>query len=96
VTMNAFSIRSSDTTPARGQTITIYATSGEALNKAPVLSVFQPGITTWSVTMTNTSGRTYRAVIKLKSSSSGQLKLRVGGYDADGHYQKTYLYLPLA
>jgi flagellar hook assembly protein FlgD len=96
ITMNAFSIRSSDTTPARGQTITIYATSGEALRKAPTLSVFQPGATTWSVTMTNTTGRTYKAVIRLKSSSSGQLKLRVGGYDADGHYQKTYLYLPLS
>jgi flagellar hook assembly protein FlgD len=96
IAMNAFSIRSSDTTPARGQTITIYAMSGEALKKAPTLSVFQPGATTWSVTMTNTTGRTYKAVIRLKSSSSGQLKLRVGGYDADGHYQKTYLYLPLS
>jgi flagellar hook assembly protein FlgD len=95
VTMNAFWIRSSDTTPARGQTITIYGTSGEALEKAPQLSIFQPGITTWSVTMTNTTGRTYKAVVKLKSSSSGQLKLRVAGYDADGHYQKSYLYLPL-
>jgi flagellar hook assembly protein FlgD len=96
VAMNAFSIRSSDTTPTRGQTITIYATSGETLKKAPLLSVFQPAATTWSVTMTNTTGRTYKAVIKLKSSSSGQLKLRVGGYDTDGHYQKTYLYLPLS
>jgi flagellar hook assembly protein FlgD len=95
VTMNAFRIRSSDTTPARGQTVTIYATSGEALKKAPLLSVFQPGITTWSVTMTNTTGRTYKAIVKLRSSSTGQLKLRVGGYDVDGHYQKSYLYLPL-
>ena len=95
VTMTAFSIRSSDTTPGRAQTITIYATSGEALKQAPRLSVFQPGITTWSVTMTNTSGRSYKAVIKLKSSSTGLLKLRVGGYDTGGHYQKSYLSLPL-
>ena len=95
VQMNAFAIKSSDSTPARGQTVTIYATSGEGLSKGPVLSVFQPGITTWSVTMTRTTGRTYKAVIKLKSSSSGQLKFRVGGYDTDGHYQKSYLYLPL-
>jgi flagellar hook assembly protein FlgD len=95
VRMNAFSIRSSDTTPGRGQTLTIYAASAEALKKAPVLSLFQPGITTWSVTMTNTSGRMYKAVIKLRSSSVGQLTLRVGGYDVDGHYQKSYLQLPL-
>jgi hypothetical protein len=95
VTMNAFSIRSSDTTPGRGQTLTINAASAEALEKAPVLSVFQPGIPTWSLTMTNTSGRTYKAVIKLRSSSLGQLTLRVGGYDIDGHYQKSYLQLPL-
>jgi flagellar hook assembly protein FlgD len=95
VVMNAFSIKSSDTTPARGQTITVYATSGEALDKAPLLSVFQPGISTWSVTMTNTTGRTYKAVIRLKASSTGQLKLRVGGFDSDRRYQKSYLFLPL-
>jgi flagellar hook assembly protein FlgD len=95
VTMNAFWIRPSDTSPTRGQTITVYATAGELLNKAPILSIFQPGITTWSVTMTNTTGRDYRAVIELRASSTGQLKLRVGGYDADGRYQKSYLYLPL-
>ena len=95
VVMNAFSIRSSDATPARGQTITVYATSGETLSKAPVVGVFQPGIGSWSATMTRTTGRTYKVVIKLKASSTGQLKLRVSGYDTNRQYQKAYLYLPL-
>jgi hypothetical protein len=95
VQMAPFAIKSSDATPARGQTVTIYATSGESLSKMPRLSVFQPGIGSWSVAMSHTTGRVYKATIRFKSSSTGQVKLRVGGYDLDGNYQKSYLYLPL-
>jgi flagellar hook assembly protein FlgD len=95
VQMNAFALRASDTTPARGQTITIYATSAETLSGAPSLRVYQPGISGWTVTMTHTSGRSYKATIRLKASSAGSVAFRVSGHDTDGGSQRTYLKLPL-
>ena len=95
IEFNAFSLKVSDTTPARGQTITITATSAELLNGVPSVRVMQPGIATWSVRMVRVTGATYRVSIRLRASSRGTLTLRVAGYDTDGRFQATYLKLPL-
>jgi flagellar hook capping protein FlgD len=93
--MNAFAIRSSDSTPRRGQRITIYATSAEWLKSAPRLRVDQPGIGYYMVVMTRVSGQTYRATITLRSSAPGNVRFKVGGYDLGGRYQWTTAVLPL-
>ena len=96
VELNAFSFSISDTTPARGQTITIQTKSAETLKSAPVLRVAQPGIAAWSVTMTKVSTNTYKATIKFKSSSTGLVSLRISGYDLANVWQRTYRDLPLS
>ena len=95
VELNAFRVTSSDTTPARGQRITVTGLSAEALKSAPKVVVSQPGLTAWTVSMSK-SGSSYVATVQLKSSSrTGTLRLKVYGYDAAGHYQFTYLELPI-
>jgi flagellar hook assembly protein FlgD len=95
VQLNAFALGSSDVTPARRQRVTITATSAEYLRAAPRVRIEQPGIAAWAATMTKVSPLGYRVTITLKPSSAGTLRLRVGGYDLDGHYQSTGLTLPL-
>ena len=82
-TMQAFAITMSDTTPARGQTITVYATSAESLSTTPRVHVYQPGLSRWSVAMTKVSTGKYRAKVTLKSAGGkGQLRLRVHAEDS--------------
>jgi flagellar hook assembly protein FlgD len=95
IEFNAFGMKVSDTTPRRGQTITITATSAETLRGAPTLRVKQPGIAAFNVRMVRTSGLTYRVSVRLRSSSRGTVTFRVAGYDIDGRFQGTYLNLPL-
>jgi flagellar hook assembly protein FlgD len=94
--LDAFSIRPSDLTPGRGQSITVTVVSAEALRStAPLLTISQPGIASWSIRMTHVSGVTYRATIRFKSSATGTVWLRASGYDLDNRYQKSSLPLPL-
>jgi flagellar hook assembly protein FlgD len=95
VELNAFSFKVSDTTPTRGQTVTVTTTSAESLKAAPTLRVAQPGIAAWSVRMVKVTGNTWKATIRFKSSKTGQVVLRISGYDADGRWQATYRGLPL-
>jgi flagellar hook assembly protein FlgD len=95
VVADAFRIISSDTTPARGQKITVTAYSAEGLDAAPKLAVIQPGISGWSATMTKISSGVYRVTITLKSSSTGTLRLKVYAPDSNGVVQGSNLYLPL-
>jgi hypothetical protein len=95
VVADAFKVVSSDANPARRQRITITATTGEALEKAPRLAVYQPGIDVWRVTMTRASSGVFKATVTLKSSGTGTLRLRVYGSDSDGQSQASNLYLPL-
>jgi flagellar hook assembly protein FlgD len=95
VELNAFRVTSSDATPGRGQRITVMGFSAESLKSSPKVVVTQPGLTAWTVSMTK-SGSSYIASVQLKSSSkTGTLRLKVYGYDAAGHYQFTYLELPI-
>ena len=88
--VNAFAISTSDSTPRRGQTITVYATSAESLAKAPRLYISQPGKATWSVAMTKAATNKYRVRIHLKTGSKvGTVSFRVSGTDKYGGRQRT-------
>lgn len=90
--MNAFSIRSSDSTPKRGQKITVKVTSAEPLSTKPRLYVKQPGKARWSVVMTKVSTYEWKATITLKSSGkagAGTVTFKIAAADKDGHSQKT-------
>jgi hypothetical protein len=95
VRADAFSVRISDTTPARRQKITIRATSAESLDAAPRVRVYQPGIGSWSVAMTKVARREYKAVVTLRSSSTGTVKFKVYAPDANGAVQATVVGYPL-
>jgi flagellar hook assembly protein FlgD len=92
---DAFAVRISDTTPARRQKITVRATSAESLDAAPRVRVYQPGIGSWSVAMTRVATREYKAVITLRSSSTGTVKFKVYAPDANGVSQYSVVGYPL-
>ena len=92
---DAFKINASDTTPARGQAITVTIVSAEPLSKSPRLTVYEPGRSAWAVTFSLVSGRTYKATIRLHTGATGTLTLRASGYDASGDYDASLLKLPL-
>ena len=94
--MDAFVIKLNDSTPKRGQSITITATTAELLSKSPSLSIYQPRLARWSVRMSKVSGHTYRITIRLKSSGgTGKVSFRVKGIDTKGGSQSTYVSYPL-
>jgi flagellar hook assembly protein FlgD len=92
---DAFLVVVSDTTPGRGQRITVTATTAESLKALPHLSVFQPGIAGYNVSMVTVRSGVYRATLTLKSSSTGTVRFRVYAYDSNGAYQATDVLLPL-
>ena len=88
--MDAFAVSPSDTTPARGQSITIHITSAETLGSRPTLWINQPGLAPWSVRATKTGTYTYSATIRLKSTGrAGTVGFRVWGRDSKGGAQQT-------
>ncbi len=88
--MNAFSIRPSDTTPRRGQRITVRVTSAEPLSTRPRIYVKQPGKTTWSVVMTKVSTYEYKATLTLKTGGrAGTVTFKVVARDRDARAQRT-------
>ena len=92
---DAFKITASDTTPARGQWLTITAVSAENVSSAR-LRVYQPGHTAYTVTMTKIATRTYRIRVHLAASGpTGTLVLRVTGVDGGGQTNRSYLRLAL-
>ncbi len=95
VDVNAFSVVVSDTTPARGQTLTVTATSAEPLSGNVYLHVTQPGLARWSVRLVGIGTLTYRATVTLPASSAGPTSFRVSALDGDGRFQATTLVLPL-
>ena len=94
ITADAFKVAASDTTPARGQRITVTATAAEALSTGARLRVSQPGVAAWFVNMTKTTTG-WKAVITLRSSATGTLRLRVTATDANGAVQASELAVPL-
>ena len=92
---DAFRITASDTTPGRGQRITVTAVTAEGLVTTPSVRVYQPGIPDWGATMTRVDSRTWRVTITLKSSATGSLRLKVMAKDSGGASQSSNLVLPL-
>ena len=87
---DAFKIKLSDSTPGRGQSVTVYVTSAETLKKNPTLWVYQPGVAAWSAKTTKTGTYTYRVTIKLKSTGGvGPISFKAWGLDSKGHAQAT-------
>jgi flagellar hook assembly protein FlgD len=95
VVVDAFNVKSSDTTPVRGQSVTITAVSAEPLSGAPVLHVTEPGQATWGIRMVKGSGSTWTTTVMLEASAAGTGTFRVSALDADGAWQRSYLYLPI-
>ena len=96
VQADGFRLSASDTTPGRGQSVTITAITAETLGSLPRLRVYQPGHTGYSVTMTKVSSTTYRVTIHLSSSGpTGTLDVRAVGYDLSKGMNSARLLLPL-
>jgi len=96
ITMKAFAITVSDSTPARGQSISVYATSAESVSTTPRVYVYQPGKTTWSVAMTKVSTGKYKATLTIKTGGgAGEVRFLVKAKDIDGRSHSSNLYLPL-
>ncbi len=94
--MMAFAISLSDTTPARGQSVTVSATSAESLSSTPRVYVYQPGKTTWSVAMSKVDTGKYRVRLTVKTGGgAGDIRFRVSAADVDGRSQSTSLTVPL-
>ena len=90
VEADAFLIKPSDSTPGRGQTITLTVTSAEPLSARPRLSVYQPGVRASSPILTRVSASTYRATIRLRTDAgSGTVSFTVTGRDVAGATQGT-------
>jgi flagellar hook assembly protein FlgD len=88
--LNAFRLKPSDTTPGRGQSITVTVASAETLAKRPTLFIYQPGVARRAVLLTKTGKYTYKATFRLKSTGrAGTLSLKVKGYDTRGGRQST-------
>jgi hypothetical protein len=93
---DAFLERLSDSTPHRGQTVTVYVTSAERLSGTPRAFVYQPGRSTWSVILKKTGTYTYRATLSLKKGGrSGTVSIKIVGKDSAGHTQRTTRAYPL-
>jgi hypothetical protein len=93
---NAFSVKSSTTTPRRGYKVTITAVTAEPLSSNVGLNIKQPGKSSWTVRMTKVATNTYRATVTLKTGgSAGKVTFRVAATDSNGGYNRTYLTLTL-
>ena len=87
---DAFTIKLSDSTPGRGQSITVYVTTAETLMKNPTLWVYQPGVTGWAAKTTKTGTYTYKVTLKLKTSGGvGPMSFKAWGQDTKGQAQAT-------
>ena len=87
---DAFTIKLSDSTPGRGQSITVYVTSAETLAKNPTVWVYQPGVTGWAAKTTKTGTYTYKVTLKLKTTGGvGPMSFKAWGKDTKGQAQAT-------
>jgi len=86
---DAFLVKPSDTTPARGQTITVTVTTAVPLAASPRVAIYQPGLAAWSVASVRLSSTTYRATIRLKTGHTGTVTFKAKGFDTSGAAQQT-------
>lgn len=92
---DGFRVIASDTTPNRGQSVTITATTAEKLSRTPRVVVYQPGQKAWSVSLRKISTTSYRVTLKLKFGGAGTVRFKVVGTDLGGRTNWASLVLPL-
>jgi len=93
---DAFWQRLSDTTPRRGQSVTLRVTSAERLSTRVRAYVYQPGLPMWSVALTKTGTYAYRVSLTLKKGGhGGAVTIKVVGKDINGRTQRTTRAYPL-
>lgn len=96
LTVDAFRITASTSTPRRGQRVTVTVVSAEPLSAVPRLRISQPGLAAWSVVLSPAGGSTYRATFTLRwGGGSGTLRLTATGVDTAGGSNASALALPL-
>ena len=82
---DAFRTVTSTTSPARGAAFTITVVTAERLATTPRITVRQPGVSTWSVTMTKVSSTTWTTTIRpRKGGTAGPMSLTVQAKDTEG------------
>jgi len=92
---DAFIVKPSDSTPARGQRITVTLTTAGPLAANPRVSVYQPGLAAWSVATVRLTSTTYRATLTLKPGQTGTFTFKGSGRDAGGTVLQTSRSYPL-
>ncbi len=92
----AFHLAASASSAVRGHAFTLTARSAEPLSTTPVVVVGEPGVGSWTVTMTKRSSTTWTAVITPKrGGDAGTLGLTVKARDRDGGRNTSTLRLDL-
>lgn len=85
VTVAAFRASLSDSTPARGQLLTLTLVSTEPLAANPTVSVTQPGLAAVGLRTARVSTYVYRVTFRVSSAASpGTLAIRISGRDTRG------------
>ena len=74
----------SDTTPARGQLLTITVVTVEALGANPSVTITQPGLAGATYRTTKVGTATYRVQVRLRAGRAGTLTIAVAGIDRFG------------
>ena len=96
VIADAFRITTSATSATRGTPITVTATTAEPLSMTPRLVVRQPGLASWTVTMTQVTSTRWTALITPKAGgSAGTMSLQVKATDTAGGMNSSILRLAL-
>jgi hypothetical protein len=95
VVADAFRWVVSDTTPGRGQKVTVTVVTPEPMLKNPRVAIYQPGVGRWSISTTKLSSTTYRVTFRFKSGGAGTVRIKAYGRDRNGQSQSANLYLPL-
>jgi flagellar hook assembly protein FlgD len=85
VLADAFRLSTSSTSATRGKALVLIAVTVEALSTAPKVYVHQPGLATWTLTMTKQSStRWVVTVTPKKGGTTGTISLIVKAVDAKG------------
>ncbi len=85
VVLDAFRMTISDTTPGRGQLVTVKVVSTEPLRTLPRIRVAQPGVAPWVVATRRISSGTYAVTFRLKRGGpAGTIGLKAVATDSRG------------
>jgi flagellar hook assembly protein FlgD len=96
VFVGAFRISPSTATLTRGKTVTVTIVTSEPLSNKPKLTVYQPGLSAYTVYTKKVSSSTYTVTFTVKpGGSAGTVKLKAYARDSGDRRQRSYLTLPL-